>query len=416
MGKISNKYKALLKETNYIKESTATLISRFGDGVDTIAFSWLVYSITGSTLLVATLFAVNGLPSLIFGICSGVICKYIAEKKIMAICDFGRGICVAIIALLSILGNLKVWHLYVITFMNSSFEAFRSPASTSIFPEIISKENIDNGIALCTSLNRISELLGYAIAPILIATVGLGGTIMVDSVTFIICGVIILTLKVSNKIKKDNAITIKGCFTDLKEGFKYIVKDKFILNVCLFSCVINALIVPYNALLAPYAVQVLKKGNEVISIMSITLVLGMSIGSLFVPKLKELIGGHKVFILGGWIIGLTYCILSLLGKIPSNLVYLSSGANTLIMGFGIVFLSFVLQIAMFKRISQEYLARVASLFNALALCAAPITSCIVGLVSKMITLEQIFLIFGIIILIIFTIQIFNKHIKEFNKC
>lgn len=138
----------MLKEKNYIKESLASAISRFGDGIDTIAFSWLVYQITGSTVLVATLYGVNGLPNLIFGLFSGVLCKYISEKKIMYICDLGRGICVTLIAALFMAGRLEVWHLYVITFLNSSFESFRSPVATSIVPKIISKENMDNGLAL----------------------------------------------------------------------------------------------------------------------------------------------------------------------------------------------------------------------------------------------------------------------------
>ena len=44
-------YKQLLNELN----TFANIVSRFGDGIDTIAFSLLVYQITGSTLLVATL-------------------------------------------------------------------------------------------------------------------------------------------------------------------------------------------------------------------------------------------------------------------------------------------------------------------------------------------------------------------------
>ena len=68
MNNILKKYAKLWYEGNYLKELVGAALSRLGDGVDTIAFAILVYHITGSTLLVATLFAVNGLPNLIFGI------------------------------------------------------------------------------------------------------------------------------------------------------------------------------------------------------------------------------------------------------------------------------------------------------------------------------------------------------------
>lgn len=90
MKKILGKYKNLKGEYNFYKELIGSSLSRFGDGIDTIAFSILIYHITGSTMLVATLFAVNGLPNLIFSIVSGAVSTYKDEKKIMAICDIGN--------------------------------------------------------------------------------------------------------------------------------------------------------------------------------------------------------------------------------------------------------------------------------------------------------------------------------------
>ena len=178
--KRGSKYRELFCEKNYMLETLASIISRFGDGIDTIAFSLLVYEITGSTLLVATLFAVNGIPNIIFGMVSGVACKYISDKKIMAICDFGRFSCVFLVAILFITNNLEVWHLYCISFMNSSFESFRGPASMSIVPKIIPKEKLEHGIAFASSGCKIAEVVGLAIAPVVIGILGLGGAVLVD--------------------------------------------------------------------------------------------------------------------------------------------------------------------------------------------------------------------------------------------
>ncbi len=76
-----NKYKNLKTEHNFLKALTGAALSRFGDGIDTIAFSILIYRVIGSTMLVATLFAVNGLPNLIFSIISGAVSTYKDEKK-----------------------------------------------------------------------------------------------------------------------------------------------------------------------------------------------------------------------------------------------------------------------------------------------------------------------------------------------
>ena len=184
------------------------------------------------------------------------------------------------------------------------------------------------------------------------------------------------------------------------------------MNLCIFGCIINALIVPFNSLQAPYVDQVLHAGSEATSIMSASIVLSMAIGMLFVPKLKEKMGGKALFVIGGVIMGGTYCILSLIGNMPS---YLALCLDTLLMGIGVVLINFPLQVSMFKRVPQEYLGRVSALFNALALCSVPVTSCIIGFISEVLSIERLFSTFGLFVVILFVSQVLNKNIKELNQ-
>ena len=41
----------------------AALINRFGDSIDAIAFTWIVYELTGSAVWSAVIFGVNKVPS-----------------------------------------------------------------------------------------------------------------------------------------------------------------------------------------------------------------------------------------------------------------------------------------------------------------------------------------------------------------
>ncbi|WP_026510832.1 hypothetical protein [Butyrivibrio sp. LC3010] len=52
-------YKDILKIPNCRKLITSNLINRFGDSVDAIAFTWLVYQITGSATWSALIFGLN---------------------------------------------------------------------------------------------------------------------------------------------------------------------------------------------------------------------------------------------------------------------------------------------------------------------------------------------------------------------
>lgn len=410
----ANCYNILMKERNYLKEIIAAAISRFGDGIDTVAFSWLAYQLTGSTLFVATLFAVNGLPNLIFGMISGVLCKYISEKRIMYMCDIGRGICVALIALLFYTEKIQIWHLYIITFLNSSFESFRNPASTNIIPKILKKDNLENGLALRTSMSKVLELGGLAIAPLFITFMGVSGALLIDSITFFVCGAIIMLIKLSSKNEKLQYVGMKAYVLDLKEGFNYVKNNKTILNICIFTCIMNGLFIPINTFQVPYVTEVLNKGSEAISILNIGIVIGMVLGPIFAPRLKRKLSGRNIFITSGILIGIGFFVLGFLGYIPEKLVNIILFINMFSVGLGAIQINFIIQIEVFKRVESEYLSRVSSIISALALCIIPIVSSVIGIISKFLSIKILFVVFGILIIIIFFLQIFNKYVREFQ--
>ncbi|MFD3158852.1 MFS transporter (plasmid) [Haloimpatiens sp. FM7330] len=405
-------YKSLLQEKEYIKNLTAKFVSRFGDSLDCIAYSWMVYELTGSKVLMASLFAVNGIPNIIFGMIGGVFVGYHSKKKIMFFCDIGRGITVFLTAILFMLNLLKPWYLYIFTFMNSTFESFRSPSATSLYSMILDKEKFDYGISLDNTLVRIAEIVGYSMAAVFIALIGIGGTIIIDSLTFFICGSIIITIKYKDLIKKET-MTFKSGFVDLKQGFKYLLHSKLILYICIFSAGINIFFVPFNSMQAPYVTEILHKGPEALSIMSVPFLAGMICAGISFPKIKKKISGFYTFILGGSLLGINYFALSRLGKISEySFVLILLGFFCFFMGIGVILMNTTMQVAFMKNVDKEFLPRVAATFNALALCATPIGGFIVGGLCTVMSLSQLFMDVSITVIILSLSQLFNKELKK----
>lgn len=147
------------------------------------------------------------------------------------------------------------------------------------------------------------------------------------------------------------------------------------------------------------------------SVMSISTLVGMTCSTVLAPKIKERIGNKKMFISGGIIIGISYCILSLLGTLPQLAMYVALSIDM----FGALFLNFPLQIIMLKSVPGEYLPRVASIFNAGALCATPVVSCIVGVISEFTSIKILFIGFCMAVVILYILQSFSKNIKKYDN-
>ncbi|MGL5478851.1 MAG: MFS transporter, partial [Clostridium sp.] len=150
-------FKSLLSEKQYLKNLAGATITRFGDGIDTIAFAWLIYEITGSKSLLAITFGVSGLPNLIFGMFSGVITSYFPKKNTIFLCDILRGSLALTISILYFSGNVTTFHILLVTFLNSTLESFRHPPSISIMPLILKEEKIDLGLSFNASLTNASQ-------------------------------------------------------------------------------------------------------------------------------------------------------------------------------------------------------------------------------------------------------------------
>ena len=217
-------------------------------------------------------------------------------------------------------------------------------------------------------------------------------------------------------ILSDKKITVKGSLLDLKEGFSFVRKDKLILVMLISTMLANGLIVPLTALQAPYVKEVLNSGEIALSVIGIAMLLGMTVFGIFSPLVKEKIGGRKMFLVGGIGLGITYFLMSLIGNIENDLIMLSTLAcDTFLLGGGILLLIFPLQIVMFKKVPQEFLPRVAAIFNAVALCIVPIMASIVGIISKFIDIKMLFLSFGIACCTLFLLLFLNKTLKQFDE-
>lgn len=411
--KVEIGYKDILKQKSFMVYLIANIISRFGDSIDSLAYSWMVYELTGSAALMATLFGVNAIPNIIFLPIAGVFVDYKSKKKIQCVCSIGRGLIVTLTATLFMTGKLEVYHLFIFTFINSTLEAFQVPSATALLPLLLEKKHFVHGSALQSTASRIAELIGLGSAGFIVTFMGVSGALFIDAATFFVCGVMMICLKHSEEQLNKQAMNVKNYIGDLKGGFKYIYSHKIIFYICLFAAAINMFLVPFNTLNIPFVSDVLKLGPEAISAMGISFTLGMLAGSAAFPKIKQRIKGINLFVGGGAILGAWYFIL-ILAQISNVKVitYLIISMACFIAGLSIALINMVVNVAFMEKVEQAYLGRAAGVLNAMAMCAMPLGAFVVGGVSSVVSIELIYLVSGIVIMLIFILQKFNKGLQE----
>lgn len=403
--------KDLFTYKSYIALLIANFISRFGDSVDAIAYSWMVYILTGSKLLMGTLFAVNCIPNIIFGFISGVFVDNYSKKKIIVLSDLSRGLFVSFTALLFLTHRLLPWHLFVITFINSTIETFSNPARTSILPLLLPKELFLPADSFSGSIISIAELIGMGAAGIIIAIMGISGAIFIDGVTFFISSLIITFIKVRGDVTSPVKLTKIKYIEGFKSGIAFLKKETLILITVLLAAFTNFCFTPFIVLKPAYVNDILKSGPEVLGILGVVTTIGIIIGGLVVGQFGTRFKNSQLIIFGLFSIGITYALFS----IPGSIKIL--GVSPVVMAFIISFIfSFFIPVTfspinayIMQKTPQQFLGRVSSLMGIITLSSVPIASSLSGIITEYIPIPVVFIILGTLITITAFLLIFNKE-------
>ncbi len=403
-------YRDILKQTEYLKIILAGLINRFGDSIDAIAFTWLVYAITGNAAWSALVFAANQLPSVLVQPFAGALVEGMDKKKLMVVTDIIRGITTSGLAILYLAGGVNPWILLAFTLINSTVEAFRLPAALAVMPLILKEKYYAYGTSLNSTLSTVVQLIGLGVAGVIIASFGIGTAIVIDGISFFGSALILSFLRLRETNLRRGSLPAKEYIETLKDGLRYLKRQPVIRNFCLLSVLINAAITPLNSLQSPLIQEVMGQGSALLSAFSLAITAGMGIGSFVYPFVSSKFSVRLQFSVTGILVGAGMCCYTLGVRLQSNvvLIYALTTVTTFVIGMSCSILVSALSVQFMKTVKQEYLARVGSIFNAGASAATPAASLAVSALAAFCSVSQIFICSGAICVIIFLMLSLRK--------
>ncbi len=366
-------YKPLLGQHEYLKLIAANVINRFGDSIDAIAFSWLMYEITQSASLMALILGLNYLPTILLQPFTGALVEHLSKKKVMIWFDIGRGVVVSLGVVCYLQGWLTPLLLTVMTLLISTMEAFRSPAGAAIVPKLINEELYKTGTALNQSASRISELAGLAVAGGVVALIGCEGALLIDAATFFLSALIISFIRLRETLDASR-VNLRSTMESFREGFRLIKSSRVLLTLLFIGALMNFTFVPINTFSVPFVADVLKGGAETLSIIQILFVAGMALGSAAAPHIKRLSERLQI-VFFGIAQGAGICLFSFGGYFTGDVfrfgaVFLAC----LLIGFSAGIVNVVFGAAFLKLVPPDYMARLSGLSNAILVCSLPVGS------------------------------------------
>ncbi|MBY0035580.1 MFS transporter [Bacillus cereus] len=289
------------------------LISRIGDSLYTFALPWIAYKLTGSAIIMSSLFAIGVLPIVLFGPIVGVVVDRFDRRKLMWVADVGCIILVSLIPLLYNLSVLQLWHLYVVSFILAVLSMLFDVATITVIPQIAGP-SLTRANSAYQMVNQIASLAGPALAGIIIAIIGGINALWINALSFIATLVAVLLLpKLEKKKPTDRAKTLLQTIkNDMREGLKWLINDRLNLALSLQAMVGNFGASAVLGGLMYYLLSTLNLSAEESGINYTLIGVGGLLGSIIVIPLEQRFRKGILIptLLAVGAIGLTYAIWS----------------------------------------------------------------------------------------------------------
>lgn len=361
-----------LASFNYRVWAAGALVSNVGTWVQRTAQDWLVLTqlTHHSASAVGVVMGLQFGPQLLLLPWTGFVADHFNQRKLLVATQAAMGALALALGILTVIGVVQLWHVYVFAFLFGCVTAFDAPVRQTFVADLVGDSDLPNAVALNSTSFNAGRMVGPAVAGVVIASIGTGWAFLLNGVSFFAVLISLSLLRVSELHPNARAHRTKGSFT---EGFRYVWSRRDLRAILLMLFLIGTFGLNFPIFVSTMAVRVFHTDAGGYGLLSSIMAIGTIAGSLIgagrdKPRFATLLIGTAVFGVG--------CAL---GAIAPT-YWLFAGALVVI---GMAALAFTNATNSLMQLSTEPVmrGRVMAIRLAIALGGTPVGAPIVGWVA-----------------------------------
>lgn len=327
-----------LRHRNFRLFFSGQSLSLIGTWMTRLATSWLVYRLTGSSLLLGVVTFAGQIPTFLLGPVAGVWADRWERRRVLLVTQFLAALQSLALAGLTLSGRITIPELIWLSVFQGLINAFDMPARQSFLVQMVGgRADLSNAIALNSTMVNGARLLGPALAGFVIAAVGEGYCFLIDGVSYF---AVIGSLLAMNVERETLSRPGSSMLAQLLEGWSYVSSFAPIRTVLLLFAIISFMGVPYMVLMPVFATDVLHGGAHTLGFLMGAAGVGSVISALRLAARKSVRGLYRVIptvaaLLGGGLIAFSlsrnfWLSLALMGVTGFGMMQCTAASNTVI--------------------------------------------------------------------------------------
>ena len=154
---------------------------------------------------------------------TGYAADHFDRRKLLLATQGSMGMLALVLGVITVLGLVQLWHVYLFALLLGCVTAFDSPARQTFVAELVSDADLSNAVALNSTSFNAGRMIGPAVAGVMIGAVGTGWVFIINAISFaaVLCSLCFLRVHELHRSDKDSKSR-----SSLMDGFRYVSKEK----------------------------------------------------------------------------------------------------------------------------------------------------------------------------------------------
>jgi MFS family permease len=267
-----------LSNRNYRRYFVGQAISRIGTWMQMVAQSWLVLTLTNSSVLLGVVVALQALPVLLVGPYGGVVADRVDKRRLMIVLQSLMGVQALALGVLTVAGSIRFWEIAVLAAALGLNTAFENPARQAFILEMVGPAEVRNAVSLNSVMVNVARTVGPAVAGLVIAAGGEGVCFLLNAASFVAVVVSLLRLDLAQLQPSPPARRGPG---QLRAGLAYVRRTPELALPLVLMAIVGTLTYEFQVSLPVLARRTLATGADGYGYMTAAMGIGAVVGGLF---------------------------------------------------------------------------------------------------------------------------------------
>ena len=291
-----------LRSFNFRLWTAGSLVSNVGTWMQRVAQDWLVltqltqHDATALGIVMGLQFA----PQLLLLPWTGSAADRLNQRKLLMFTQAAMGVLALALGVITVAGVIRLWHVYVFAFLSGCAAALDAPVRQTFVAEMVGDEDLSNAVALNSTSFNAAQMIGPAVAGLLIAKVGIGWAFLLNGLSF---GAVLTSMSFFRLSELQVSARADRTTSGFLEGLRYVWSKPDLRTILVMLFLIGTFGLNFPIFISTMAVNVFHSDVRGFGLLSSIMAGGTLSGALLAARrgrqsLAALLMGAGVFGLG----------------------------------------------------------------------------------------------------------------------